>query len=299
MNPMNSFIFDITRLSTKTVSNTEKNSMLWKYYLFHRKAESLFEQFYLNRHGLYKIKRPISFCTTVMDRFEHLRETFINNIISNKTYPCCEYVLLNYNCPDPRTDHYVKTVLAEYIESGKVNYYKYNNSKYPEYNAAHARNLAFRLAQNEITCNVDADNFIGSGFAEYVSAMFSFDNIFLRGPVDRRGIAGRICCNKRHWETIGGYDERFRNWGVEDSDFSERLGRTGVERKTILNEEFCKCIQHDDDTRSRHYSVDIHTSYKFNRMIKINNAESGIINPNGSNFGHGCVQKNFAEQIEI
>ena len=299
MNAVKDFVFNLTRLSVKTVVNTEKNGMLWKYYIFHRNIENLIEQYYLNNHEYYDTKHTISFCTTVMDRYDHLSETFIKNIIDNKKYPDCEFVLLNYNCPDPRTDHYVKTVLAEYIESGKVTYYKYNNSKHHKYNAAHARNLAFRLAQNEIVCNVDADNFIGIGFAEYVSAMFNFEKVFLRGPVDRRGVAGRICCFKRHWETIGGYDERFMHWGVEDTDFSERLGRIGLEKKTILNEKFCMCIQHSNDSRSRHYPVDIHTSYESNKMIKNNNDESGIINPNGNNFGHGHVIKNFTVEITI
>ena len=295
MNAVTDYFLGLTRPSIKTVSNSEKNSLLWKYYLFHRNIENLIEQYYLDRNKFYKTKHSISFCTTVMDRFEHLSETFIKNIIDNQTYPSCEYILLNYNCPDPRTDHYVKTVLAEYIESGRVTYYKYNNSSGPEYNASHARNLAL----NDIVCNVDADNFIGAGFADYVSAMFNFESIFLRGPVDRRGIAGRICCYKRHWEDIGGYDERFMHWGVEDSDFAERLGRIGIEKKTILNEKFCKCIQHDNDIRSRHYPVDIRTSYKSNKTIKIDNDESGIVNPNGHNFGHGHVLKNFTVPIKV
>ena len=299
MNTAKDFLFDVTRPSIKNISRTGINSLLWKYYLFHRNIESFIEQYYLDKHEYYKTRHSISFCTTVMDRYDHLSETFIKNIIDNKQFPDCEFVLLNYKCPDPRTDEYVKSVLAEHMESGKLTYYKYNNNGGPEFYPAHARNLAIRLAQNDIVCNVDADNFTGPGFSEYVSAMFNFENIFLRGPVDRRGVAGRICCYKKHWEAVGGYDERFINWGVEDSDFSNRLERFGLEKKTILNEKFCMCIQHDDNTRTRHYSSDIRTSYKRNKKIKDNNDKSGTVNPNGSNFGHGKVLKNFTEYMYI
>ena len=292
-------LFDRTRLRQRDVARLKRGSMKWKYYILHRDIEGFYEQLHMYFSGCYKtINSRISFCTTVMDRFEHIEKTFIKNILDNDSFPDCEFVLLNYNCPDPRTDEWACNKLMPYIKSGKVNYYKYSDES-KSFHASHARNVAFRLAKNNIVCNVDADNYLGRNFVAYVSAMLQQENIYLRGPVDRRGVAGRICCYKRDWEAVGGYDERFLNWGVEDSDLDSRLNLIGLERKTIFPEKFCKCIQHSNELRSKHYQEDVKSSYKKNWALRGENIARKTINPNGDNYGRGRVLKNCKEWIEL
>lgn len=247
--------------------------------------------------GHYKHKPFVSLCTPIKDRLEHIKQTFIKNIEDSESYPNCEFVLLNYNCPDPRTDEWAKTVLKPYIDAGKVNYYYYPEVEF--FSQSHSRNLLFRLAQGEIVCNVDADNFIGEGFIDYTAAALHNGNTVLVGP-SASGATGRICVKKEHWEKVGGYDEHFKGWGAEDRDFTNRLAMIGLKKKHIrLLDRFCQAIPHDNELRHQHTEEKKHVSWDRNKKLARENIEKGIINPNGPNFGHGRVLKNFTEWLEV
>lgn len=73
--------------------------------------------------GAYNTNLKISLCTSVKDRFEHLQTTFLRNIEDNASYPNCEFVLLNYNCPDPRTERWVKNHLQPFSLLGLTQKY--------------------------------------------------------------------------------------------------------------------------------------------------------------------------------
>lgn len=244
--------------------------------------------------GAYNKKPLVSLCTSLKDRLEHLQKTFLLNIEDNQNYPNCEFLLLNYNCPDPNTEEWVRKALESHIASGRVSYYYYPDSK--TFERSHARNLAFRLAQGDIVCNVDADNFIGNGFVSYVSAALSCDGVFLSGPLDGRGLGGRICVRRKDWETVGGFDERIRSYGFEDLDFANRLYMVGLKKKFIRYENFCQTILHSDELRMKYHQGDF---YEENWNLINKNIELGIVNPNGSLFGHGRVQKNFSDWLEV
>lgn len=240
----------------------------------------------------------ISFCTTTKDRFEHLRQTFEVNILENQSYPNCEFVLLNYDCPDQRTEQWVESVIAPYIELGRVTYYKIPERD--QFRYSHSRNLAFRLATGDILCNIDADNFAGCGFAIYVSAVVIREKTFLRGPTDGRGLGGRLCVWKHDWLRVDGYDERFRGWGEEDTDLSARLRLLGLRQESIVNLSFMRSIQHSDEFRTRHTAdVDKKVSRRRNHLISEVSLENRTLKPNGGRFGNGLVKKNFSEWIEV
>lgn len=231
------------------------------------------------------------------DRLEQVQKTFLRNIKDNKDYPNCEFVLLNYNCPNPETDLWLREALRLYIDAGKVNYYFYPDSKYFE--RSHARNLAFRLAQGDVICNLDADNFAGKDFAWYVSAVMSLEDSFLSGPIDGRGLGGRICVRREHWESVGGYDERFKDWGSEDSDLANRLEMLGVQKHIIRPEKFCKTISHSDELRTKYHATKDKSKSDLKQLsIMEENARRKVIKPNLA-FGHGRVQKNFSEWIQV
>lgn len=277
--------------------NKFKSNMYRQHYVLKRNVAGFFENLVLKLDGSYQSNLSISLCTAVKDRFDHLEKTFLHNIYDNKDYSNCEFILLNYSCPDPRTERWVRSELKTYIDEGKVKYYLYPDGKH--FQMAHSRNLAFRLAQGEVVCNVDADNFLGSGFVYYVSAVLSRNNFFLRGPRDGRGLGGRICVRRKDWELVGGYDERIKNWGPEDLDFANRLCMAGLKQKFILSEKFCHTISHSDELRFRHSSENNKESLMKYKEIISKNRELGIISPNNNTFGHGRVQKNFVEWHEV
>ena len=206
----------------------------------------------------------ISLCTTCMNRLVHLKQTLLKNIFDNQDYENLEFVLLDYNSTDGLED-YVKSNLSVFIEQKKLFYYK---TKIPEnYNMSHSRNLAFKLASGDIVCNIDADNFTGSGFASFVNKVFE-DNgdIYLstHQPIlVKKDVLGRICVKKDDFMAVGGYDERMKYYGFDDYDFAGRLEIYGRKKQLINSPEFLKAIPHSDKERMNNWlNIDyLHSLY--------------------------------------
>ena len=194
----------------------------------------------------------ISFCTVCMNRLHHLKETLPANLKGNASYPNAEFILLDYNSSDG-LEQWVKTDLKEYIDSGRLVYYRTTEPKY--FQRSHSRNMAFKLATGDIVCNVDADNFTGKGFAHYINRQFMANrNIFIIPDIRSRfyyirDVFGRICCLKQDFEAAGGFDEQLEGYGHEDVDFIYRLIKLNREEVVILDHEYLKAISHTDVER--------------------------------------------------
>lgn len=194
----------------------------------------------------------ISFCTVCMNRLHYLQQTLAVNIMDNEDYENMEFVLLDYNSGDG-LESYVKIHLQQYIQNGRLKYYRAPGPKY--FHRSHSRNLAFKLADGDILCNIDADNFTGKGFASYVNAAFQKNgDIFLNtqawiGNEAKKDILGRICVMKKHFLAIGGFDEYMEGYGFEDHDLANRLEQLGLKRTYIQKEAFLEAIPHTDAER--------------------------------------------------
>lgn len=192
----------------------------------------------------------ISFCTTCMNRLHHLRETLPKNLWDNKDYFNLEFILLDYNSTDGLED-YVKSELAEFIESGRLVFYRTEDPIL--YNMSHSRNLAFKLASGNIVCNIDADNFTGKGFASFVNTEFDRNtNIFLSTHNNikvKNDVLGRLCVKKEHFLDVGGYDERMKYYGFDDYDLVNRLEIYGIRKQIIDSKEFLHAIIHSNEER--------------------------------------------------
>jgi len=189
----------------------------------------------------------ISFCTVCRNRLYHLKETILKNIEDNNDYQNLEFILLDYNSDDGLWE-YIKENLKAHIETGRLVYYKTTEPRY--FNRTHSRNLAFRLATGDILCNLDADNFTGKGFAEFVNSNFiNSDNIFLSATGFSNDVLGRICVIRKHFEFLKGFDETMVNYGFEDFDFINRLELLGVEQKQIKEPSFLHAIKHSNAER--------------------------------------------------
>ena len=266
-----------------------------KLYYFKRNVQGQIDFLRLWLNGAYKSNSFISLCTTVKDRFGHLELTFMKNIIDNIEYLNCEYLLLNYDCPDPRTEPWVKKNLTPYIKSGLVNYYYYPDA--PKFDRAHARNMAFSLSKGDIICNIDVDNFIGPGFLAYVSAVLRDKNVFLCGPRDKRGLGGRLCIRRKDWEITGGYDTRFSDYGPEDLDLTNRLCLSGLKKRIIYPEKFCKTISHSDEIRTRYHTTNLKINPVYVEILK-QNQQNSIVCPNRGKQRKYKVKQNFSKWIE-
>lgn len=193
-------------------------------------------------------KRKISFCTVCMNRSEHLKITLEKNIKDNISYGNLEFVVLDYNSTDGLED-WIFSSMGEYLEKGILKYIKTEEPKY--FLRSHSKNIASIHATGEIVCNVDADNFIGLQFADYINECFSKnENVFLSADqiLSDKGCIGRICLKKEDFIEVRGYDESMRDYGFEDNDLINRLEMKGLIQHNIPLK-YMNSIAHEDVKR--------------------------------------------------
>jgi hypothetical protein len=198
----------------------------------------------------------------------------------------------------------------------------YNFPYHGPFRMAHAKNMAHRLGMMEgadILVNLDADNFTGPGFADFIAEKFnqperlssptstsssssSSSNIFLgpgnlRGQGKKfRGCSGRIVCSSQQFLNIGGYDERFETWSPDDMDFNFRLQRSGYSVIEIPRE-FLEAIPHNDHLRFREYPHALPCDDNLDPYRLINKSSSSPTPTSIVNYGRiglGTVYRNFS-----
>ncbi|MCF8532016.1 MAG: SPASM domain-containing protein [Reyranella sp.] len=202
----------------------------------------------------------LSLFTVCMGRLHHLKQTLPLNLAWNADHPSLEFVLLDYSSPDGMYE-WVQAELGEYLRSGRVVYYRYDDAQFFSY--SHSRNMAARLCKGEIICNVDADNLTGPGFAQYIEGQMRdkdllvgcdvIDGAFHSIPNDL-GFSGRVAVRRELFFDIGGYDEDMIAWGYEDMDLYNRLGRSGL-RLAPMERQYLSAIPHEDDQRIAYTKV--------------------------------------------
>jgi glycosyl transferase family 7 (putative galactosyltransferase) len=243
----------------------------------------------------------LSFCTTCRGRLDHLKLTLPLNLKNNEQTPSVEFVLLNYSSPDG-LQKWVKKVLKDHLRSGRVVFYSVEG--FHHFHHAHAKNIAHRLARGKIVCNLDADNFTGVGFAEYLILAFGTrKHIILRAPRGLPGAFGRIALRKSDFEAIGGYDERMEfGWGYEDDDLIRRATRSGFKEHLVPMERgFLKVIQHDDRVRTRFNRIKHRgNSRRRHELISWESLKHQELIANRSKpWGAATATRNFSETIVI
>ena len=246
----------------------------------------------------------ISLATTCMGRLEHIQQTLIRNIVGNLDYPGVEFVLLDYNSKDG-LEMWVRKFCRMWIDTGKLVYYR--TTEPTHFHMAHAKNMAGLLSSGEVIVNVDADNFVGDGFAKQVSDIYTANmNAFCR--CSRRhsdqGSGGRIAMSKKAFIDMGGYNEGFIGWGLEDADLRQRSRKFNLNYATF-DPDFCRAVQHNDEVRAAHHTPpgEEHRTVRFtndhNREIYENNLRSGNVLANTDViWGRGTVIKNFRQPVE-
>jgi hypothetical protein len=232
-----------------------------------------------------------------MNRLHHLKQTLPLNIKNNLSYGNVEFVVMDYSSTDGLSE-WILSEMSEYIQQGVLVYYRYAEADY--FDRSHSRNLMFRLASGTIICNTDADNYLGEGFADYISQQFEkHENCFLVPDTKRRfyylrDALGRFCALKQDFMAIAGYDERMSGYGFEDDDLYERLIHNGKKEVVIMDLSYLKAIQHKNENRVENefftnyfHKLFIHfeNPEKSNVIVLYKNgmAHKGTLNPNTYN----------------
>jgi hypothetical protein len=236
-----------------------------------------------------------------MGRLKYLRDTLPLNLLNNQQTPSVEFVLLDYSSPDGlRT--WAAEVLQEHLCTGRVVFYSVTG--YKHFHHAHAKNIAHRLARGKIVCNLDADNFTGFGFAEYLIHAFSTGKpIMLRSPTGIGGTFGRIALRKTDFESIGGYDERMAfGWGYEDWDLIKRAIMAGIEDRYIpVQSLFLTAILQDKVERTLFNEMkSIQCSHRRHKLLSWKSlSKHEFVANKGKPWGTATVTRNFSETIII
>lgn len=200
----------------------------------------------------------LSICTACMNRAVHLRQTLPANILENMRHPNLEFVILDYNSPDGLED-WAKENLRYYINSGKVKYYKTYEPAY--FHMSQSKNMAIKLATGNIICLMDADNFAGPNYANWVDSIFKaadkkivITNI-RKDQIPLRDQAGKMCFLKEDFNAINGFDESLIGYGMEDVDLVNRMDKAGLTRVYINDQKYLKYIEHSNYERVRNFHL--------------------------------------------
>jgi len=191
--------------------------------------------------------KKIAFCITCMNRLNHLQQTLEKNIQDNYLPDEVSFVLLDYHSTDG-LDRWVQQTMQPSIDSGILVYYQTFEPEH--YLRSHSRNMVFRLADAGILCNLDADNFLGKGFAAFMLEEFSKDNaIFYTSNHSKDDIIGRVCVRSDDFLSIRGYNEALKGYGPEDIDIFNRLRIKGLNQRFFHDPEFYRFIVHSKSDR--------------------------------------------------
>ena len=189
-----------------------------------------------------------------MGRTHHLKQTLLQNIhdSTGPGAPDVEFVVVDYNSRDGLKEWILtEPELQPFLESDVLKY-----ARYPEatsFHHAHAKNMAHRLATGDFLCNLDADNFLGYGFASRLAQNFGRDSDALvlpdlsltrHTPVEERGFYGRIAMSAKNFLKLGGYDEDRRGWGGEDTDLILRALSSGMKADPFSEKSFMQVVGH-------------------------------------------------------
>lgn len=242
----------------------------------------------------------ISLCTTCMDRLFHLEQVMPRNILNSASFDEVEFVLLDYGSTDG-LESWVRSNLSGEIDSGRVSYYRTEEPRY--WVAAHAKNMAHKLATGDLICNLDSDILIPEGFCEYLASVFDSDPMSIvafesEDPYGNHGCAGIVAAKKEHFYSVNGYDEGIRlGWGYDDMNFQFRC-RMKNSLKLVIPPKICLCIPHSNEVRTVNCRI---KEIEFTKSMSMSLCETSArecdytANKNAP-WGSGTVFKNFSTE---
>jgi glycosyltransferase involved in cell wall biosynthesis len=238
-----------------------------------------------------------------MNRLFHLKQTIIENIKQASTYSEVEFVLLDYNSQDG-LETWVKENLSEYIKSGIVKFYQTKEPKY--WCAAHAKNIAHKMATGDILVNIDSDIRIPEGFCEYIKDLFSSGQRLVMSfessdPYGYDGCAGIVGAKREDFYSVNGYDESISlGWGYDDMNYQFRVR---MQNNLILftPPKICLCIPHSNEVRTENCQLkDIEATKDLSYFICEDSAmQKDYIANKSIDWGKANLVENFTRTLQI
>ena len=240
------------------------------------------------------LRPSICFFTVVMNRLQDLRETLPVNLRDNK---CAEttFFILDYDSHDGLNEYLVENFRDE-LKQGRLKYLRYSPVEY--FSQAHSRNLSVQQINAEYICNLDADNFSGHGFDQYLQETFGLRPGAVITGLDNNlkshGAFGRMAVARQSFLDVGGYDEGFTGYGFEDYDLISRLKEKGCSEITIDNPNFLQVLpKHHDAGDTREWTGD-HLERLYRQQI-LNELQVLLYLFNDETFHYGIVHETITK----
>jgi glycosyltransferase involved in cell wall biosynthesis len=237
-----------------------------------------------------------------MNRLFHLRQTLPRNIEHASSYPDAEFVLLDYGSTDGLED-WVRSELSDHIKSGRLIFYRTDEPKH--WIAAHAKNIAHKMASGDILFNIDSDILIPDGFCEYARDAFSLkpDMVMAFESADsygNDGCAGIVATKREYFYSVNGYDEAIRlGWGYDDMNYQFRV-RMKNNLYLFTPPKFCLCIPHSNEIRTENCQLKhIETTRDMSMSIcnDVANRQDYVANKS-IDWGSAKLTKNFNDTLQ-
>jgi hypothetical protein len=238
-----------------------------------------------------------------MNRLYHLKQTILRNIENSKSYSDVEFILLDYNSQDGLED-WVKENLFDKIEKDKL---KFIQTKEPKYwIAAHAKNIAHKVASGDILFNIDCDILIPEGFCHYINNVFSSNKKIVmsfdsKDAYGYDGCAGIVGALKDDFYSVNGYDENiYMGWGYDDMNYQFRV-RMHNKLELFTPPKICLCIPHSNEERTANCqlkNIEITRDMSFAICQDAASNEDYVANKS-HHWGSAKLIKNFKEELEI
>jgi len=184
-----------------------------------------------------------------MNRLFHLEQTYLKNIQNASSYPDVEFILLDYNSTDGLKEWAKQNLSNQSV----VKFYRTSEPRY--WVAAHAKNIAHKMASGDVLCNLDCDILIPEGFCEYINEAFSTERKIVMSfssedAHGNNGCAGIVAALREHFYSVNGYDESISmGWGCDDMNYQFRV-RMQNDLFLFVPPPICLCIPHSNETRT-------------------------------------------------
>gem|GEM_PF-1230147 len=176
----------------------------------------------------------ISLITTCKNRRQHLAKTLPTMLQQSDA----EVIVVSYGCEQGT---------AEWIRRDYPSVTLIDVTDDPIFCVARARNIGASHAKHPLLAFVDADIMLNGTIASWIKTVPTEPIYFAHGP-SIWNYAGFVICTKAAFEAVEGFDEAFRGWGHEDSDFIERLDQAGYRRAPVPTD-FLTAIPHGNRER--------------------------------------------------
>jgi len=191
----------------------------------------------------------LSIVTCCKGRLKYLKQTLPTFVAQAES----EVVVVDYDCPEG-TDEWVATSFPE-VRRVAV-------TEAPVFNLSRARNLGAAHARAAWLLFCDADDLLSSSFSSDVLRL-AVPGTYQRTLRRNKPASVPLACEATTFSAVGGYDDAMQGWGMEDVEFTARLGKSGV-REVIGSAKVLENLWHSRAEVIRYYEQTVEVSVVVN-----------------------------------